>query len=175
MRWQQRATWTVVLRLTVGLAGISGIVVLGGGTALWLVEGGRPGSSLRSWGDAVWLALTTMTTVGYGDYVPVTTTGRLIAAVVIVLGVAFIGAVAAVVALAVARQVALEEERVLEADAGTLEQRLKVRLDRIEAQLNALTEGQAARSIVAAENSHGSGRNEQESGAGPDPLSDEAV
>ena len=81
----------------------------------------------------------------------------------------------AMVALAVARQVALEEERVLEADAGTLEQRLKVRLDRIEAQLNALTEGQAARSIVAAENSHGSGRNEQKSGAGPDPLSDEAV
>jgi voltage-gated potassium channel len=136
---QQRGTWTRVLRLSVVLVAVSAVVVLGGGTALWFVEGGRPPSSLRSWGDAVWLALTTMTTVGYGDHVPVTTTGRLIAAAVIVVGVAFIGAVAAVVALAVARRVALEEEQELESQAGTLEHQLEVRLDRIEAQLDALS------------------------------------
>ena len=107
-------------------------------TALLLVEGERPDSTVRSWGDALWWSLTTVTTTGYGDHVPVTTTGRLIAAAVMVTGIAVIGAVAAIVALAVARRVALEEERTLEAEAGTLEHRLELRLDRIEARLESL-------------------------------------
>ena len=135
---QQRVTRTVVLRLAVIVAGVSSLVVLGGGSALWLVEGERPDSTLRSWGDALWWSLTTMTTVGYGDHVPVTTTGRLIAAGVMVVGVAVIGAVAAIVALAVALRVAHEEELAFEAEAETLEQRLEVRLARIEAQLAGL-------------------------------------
>jgi len=52
-----------------------------------------------------------MTTVGYGDHVPVTTTGRLIAAAVMVVGVAVIGGVAAIVALGVALHIAIDEER----------------------------------------------------------------
>lgn len=135
---QQQVTWRVVIRLIAVVAGVSGLVVVGGGSALWLVEGQRPDTTLRSWADALWLSLTTMTTVGYGDHVPVTTTGRLIAAAVMVVGVAIIGAVAAVVALAVARRVALEEEQSLEAEADRLEQRLEKRLARIEAQLDAL-------------------------------------
>lgn len=135
---QQQVTWRLVLRLIAVVTGVSGLVVVGGGTALWLVEGRRPDATFSSWGDALWLALTTMTTVGYGDHVPVTTTGRLIAAAVMVVGVAIIGAVAAVVALAVTRSVALEEERALEVEANRLEQRLENRLARIEAQLAAL-------------------------------------
>lgn len=76
-----------------------------------------------------------MTTVGHGDHVPVTTAGRLVAALVMVVGVAVIGAVAAVVALTVARQVAREEERVLGAQADVLEQRLEAHLTRVEEQL----------------------------------------
>jgi hypothetical protein len=52
-----------------------------------------------------------------------------------VVGVAIIGAVAAIVALAIALHVALEEERTFEAEAETLEQRIEVRLVEIEAQL----------------------------------------
>jgi voltage-gated potassium channel Kch len=135
---QQQVTWQVVLRLIAVVTGVAGLVVLGGGTALWLVEARRPDATLDSWGDALWLALTTMTTVGYGDHIPVSVVGRLIAAAVMVVGVALIGAVAAVVALAVARRVAGEEEEVLEAEADRLEQRLEKRLARIEAQLGAL-------------------------------------
>jgi hypothetical protein len=98
----------------------------------------RARSTIRSWGDALWWSLTTLTTVGYGDHVPVTTTGRLIAAGVMVAGVAVIGAVAAIVALAVALRVAREEELAFEAAAEILEQRLDVRLARIEAQLAGL-------------------------------------
>ena len=135
---QQQLIRKVVLRLIVAVTGVSVLVVVGGGSALWQVEGQRPDATVRSWGDALWLSLTTMTTVGYGDQVPVTPMGRLIAAAVMVVGVAVIGAVAAVVALAVARGVALEEERALEAEAERLEQRVEKRLARIEAQLAAL-------------------------------------
>src|SRR5688500_3902555 len=113
-------TWSVVVRLTLVVTAVSVLVVLSGGTALWVLESEHPDGSLRTWGDAVWWALSTMTTVGYGDFVPVTTAGRLVAGFVMVVGVAIIGAVAAVVALTVARQVAREEERVLEAEAGVL-------------------------------------------------------
>jgi voltage-gated potassium channel Kch len=135
---RQQATLTIVLRLSVVVTGVSALVVLGGGTALWLVEGDRPDSTLRSWGDALWWSLTTLTTVGYGDHVPVTTAGRVIGAVVMVVGVAVIGGVAAIVAHAMALRVARQEEVAFQAGAGVLEQRLEVRLARVEAQLASL-------------------------------------
>ena len=158
---QQRVTRNVVLRLAVIVAGVSSLVVLGGGSALWLVEGERPDSTLRSWGDALWWSLTTMTTVGYGDHVPVTTTGRLIAAGVMVVGVAVIGAVAAIVALAVALRVAHEEELAFEAEAETLEQRLEVRLARIEAQLAGLDARLQAWSPASVDDAVRGGRDDQ--------------
>jgi voltage-gated potassium channel Kch len=158
---QHRLTWTVVLRLAVVVTCISSLVVLGSGSALWLVEGERPNSTMRSWGDALWWSLSTMTTVDYGDHVPVTTTGRLIAAGVMVVGVAVIGAVAAIVALAVALRVALQEERAFEAEAETLEQRLEVRLAQIEEKLAGLDTRLQAWSPASANDAVRSGRDEQ--------------
>jgi hypothetical protein len=158
---KQRLTWTVVLWLAVVVTGFASLVVFGGGTALWLVEGERPDSTIRSWGDALWWSLTTLTTVGYGDHVPVTTVGRLIAAGVMVAGVAVIGAVAAIVALGVALRVAREEELAFEAAAETLEQRLDVRLAQIEAQLAGLDARLQAWSTVSIDEAVRSGRDDQ--------------
>ena len=158
---KQRLTWTVVLWLAVVVTGFASSVVFGGGTALWVVEGERPDSTIRSWGDALWWSLTTLTTVGYGDHVPVTTTGRLIAAGVMVAGVAVIGAVAAIVALAVALRIAREEELAFEAAAEILEQRLDLRLARIEAQLAGLDARLQASSPVSVDDAIRSGRDDQ--------------
>ena len=158
---KQQLTWTVVLRLAVVVTGGAGLVVLGGGTGLWVVEGKRPDSTMRSWGDALWWSLTTLTTVGYGDQIPVTTTGRLIAAGVMVAGVAVIGAVAAIVALAVALRVARQEELAFEAAAEILEQRLDVRLARIEAQVAGLDARLQAWSTVSADDDVCSGGDDQ--------------
>ena len=135
---KQRLTWTVVLRLAVVVSCLAGLVVLGGGTALLLVEGDRPDSTVRSWGDAIWWSLTTVTTTGYGDHVPVTAAGRLIGAFVMVAGVAVIGAVAAIVSLAVTLRVVRDEELAFEEAAASLEQRLDEHLAAIATQLAGL-------------------------------------
>lgn len=46
-----------------------------------------PESNIKSGGEALWWSLVTMTTVGYGDFYPVTLGGRVIAAVLMVVGV----------------------------------------------------------------------------------------
>jgi voltage-gated potassium channel len=64
-----------------------------GALAVYQQERDAPGADMRTFGDAVWWACSTLTTVGYGDVVPVTTGGRVIAAVVMACGLALLGAV----------------------------------------------------------------------------------
>jgi voltage-gated potassium channel len=120
-------------------------VVLAGGTAVWRLEGERPGSTFHSWGDGIWWAVTTLTTVGYGDHVPETTVGRVVAALIMIMGVGVLGAVAAVVALIFATAVAIREERILEAEGRTLEARLEARLKVLDARLARIEEHLRAR------------------------------
>jgi voltage-gated potassium channel len=49
-------------------------------------------------GDALWYSLVTITTVGYGDYYPVTTGGRITAMFIMFMGVGIIGALASILA-----------------------------------------------------------------------------
>jgi len=50
-----------------------------------------PNSNIKSAEDAIWWAYVTITTVGYGDKFPVTTEGRIIAAVLMTAGVGLFG------------------------------------------------------------------------------------
>ncbi|MFD7325484.1 potassium channel family protein [Streptomyces sp. NPDC059875] len=73
--------------ITVSLLGFAGAL------AVYQHERGAPGATIRTFGDAVWWACETVTTVGYGDVTPVTTIGRVIAVGMMACGVALIGAV----------------------------------------------------------------------------------
>ena len=117
---------TTVLRLAATVTVFAAVVVLTGGSALWLVEREQPDSTVHSYGDALWWALTTLTTTGYGDHIPMTTIGRVIGAGVMVTGVAVIGAVAAVIALALTVRFARQEELAVKAEAESLEHRLEI-------------------------------------------------
>jgi voltage-gated potassium channel len=57
-----------------------------------------PESNIKSPEDAVWWAMTTITTVGYGDRYPVTTEGRFIGILLMVVGVGLFGTLAGFVA-----------------------------------------------------------------------------
>ncbi|UAA38595.1 ion transporter [Paraneptunicella aestuarii] len=54
-------------------------------------EGQVPNSNIQSAEDAIWWAFVTLTTVGYGDYYPITTGGRIVAAILCVAGIGLFG------------------------------------------------------------------------------------
>ena len=122
-------------RILTVVTAVAVAVVLVGGLGVWLAERRMPGGGIRTSGDGLWWAITTLTTTGYGDHVPVTLAGRLIGTAVMIAGVAVLGGVAAGVALVAARAVAVAEEQALEAEAETLERRLELRLDVLDARL----------------------------------------
>ena len=85
-------------RIAGSIVSIVIVVVLGSAFLMWRVEGTTDGATITSFRRAVWWAVVTTTTVGYGDYTPVTPVGRGIAIVLMILGIGLIGTVSATVA-----------------------------------------------------------------------------
>jgi voltage-gated potassium channel len=67
-------------------------------------------ANITTGGDALWWALVTITTVGYGDFFPVTTGGRITGAFVMFAGVGIIGALASILASVLVPSPKTEEE-----------------------------------------------------------------
>ncbi len=85
-------------RVVIYAAGSAIVVVFVAALAELDVERDAAGSHIRSFGEALWWAVTTITSVGYGDVTPVTFIGRCIAVGVMAAGIALIGTVAATAA-----------------------------------------------------------------------------
>ena len=86
--------------VTIGLAVTFVVLALVGAIVVRIADP----DNFPSLGLAVWWALQTVTTVGYGDVVPTTDLGRVVGAVVMVLGVSFIAFVTAGVTSVVVRR-----------------------------------------------------------------------
>lgn len=85
-------------RVTSYVIGAAVMAVGLGAVAVLDAEQDLKDANITSIGDALWWAATTVTTVGYGDRYPVTTTGRVIAVSLMIVGIALVGAVTASIA-----------------------------------------------------------------------------
>jgi voltage-gated potassium channel len=108
------------------------IAILGGGAAYAAVEKTDPTGhhTINAW-DGVWWAVTTMTTVGYGDQYPQTTGGRLIAIGLMLVGIGFV----AILTAAAAQRFMRSGERAEAEHSEVLERLDEIarRLERLEA------------------------------------------
>jgi len=77
-------------------AGIGAVIIVWVGSLMVLnAERGAPKAEITTPADAIWWSFETITTVGYGDFVPVTWNGRTIAVLIMLVGISVLGAVTA--------------------------------------------------------------------------------
>jgi voltage-gated potassium channel len=83
---------------------VASLVWLTSAAAFTIVEDVGVGRRIESFGDALWWSASTISTVGYGDIYPVTTLGRIVAVLTMIVGVSTFGVVTAKLAAWMLRQ-----------------------------------------------------------------------
>jgi voltage-gated potassium channel len=91
----RRATASLHGRIVAYVVASAGLVLLISALAVLEAERHNAQANIGTFGDALWWAVTTMSTVGYGDRYPTTTDGRVIGAGLMVAGIALLGVITA--------------------------------------------------------------------------------
>ena len=122
--WMERLT---ILRAVRSIALVVTLLVLAGAVLARLLEP----DTFDNFGLACWWAVTTVSTVGYGDVVPVTTQGRIVGTVLVLSGVSMIPLITSIVVTILATKRGYEERQ---EDARQIES-LRAQLSRIEREI----------------------------------------
>jgi voltage-gated potassium channel len=95
--FRRRSGASVRARLVISAALFVVLFVYSISLAVLAAERGAPNANITTFGDSVWWACVTLTTVGYGDVYPVTALGRVLAVVLMFGGVAIVGVATATI------------------------------------------------------------------------------
>jgi voltage-gated potassium channel len=114
-------SWVLLIVLVLNLVAAAAVLEF---------ERGNPDANIGSYPDALWWAVTTITTVGYGDRFPMSPAGRGVAVVLMVAGIAMFGVITASIA-------AYFVERKAEEDVASRLDQIIQRLDTLDARLQA--------------------------------------
>ncbi|WP_152429583.1 ion transporter [Vibrio aquimaris] len=116
------------------------VILLTIGSSLMLfVESKAPGANIQTGGDAMWWALVTISTVGYGDHFPVTNAGKILASGLIICGVGIFGMISGLITSLITSPTEIQEKRSENKERLLLEvlerqQEILIRLEKIERQ-----------------------------------------
>ena len=97
---RDRTSFTVAAMMAGGL-----IVILGVCVAVLHVEQAAKGASIQTAEDAAWWGVVTVSTVGYGHFAPITPTGRMLAVILMIVGIGLFATFAGAIANVFMRQV----------------------------------------------------------------------
>jgi voltage-gated potassium channel len=137
----RRAGGLVVRQVTLYVIAVALVVMSCSAVVVYDAERKVPGSNIHSLSDAFWWAVTTVMTVGYGDRYPVSDTGRVVASILMVTGIALVGTITAAVAsyfVRIVRQPADDQAESQRNDLSDQITALNTKVDHLTAELTAL-------------------------------------
>jgi voltage-gated potassium channel Kch len=121
------------MKKTIPLFIASGLVILLGTFVMYGIESQVPNSKIKTLLDALWWCVATVTTVGYGDIVPVSILGRVVALFYMFFGISMIAILLSVITNTFyKRRFEKEEREKREEQVNYLKNQLMERLSEIE-------------------------------------------
>jgi voltage-gated potassium channel len=112
----------------------TGSIVVGAGVLISVIDS----EEYPSIGLGIWWALQTVTTVGYGDVAPAHVSGRIVGAVVMLEGIAFIAIVTAAITSTFVARASRDYQEQLAQDELSDREFIERRFDELERKLDAL-------------------------------------
>ena len=114
------------------------VVTVGAGVLISLIDN----KEYSNVGVGLWWAIQTVTTVGYGDVTPKDVVGRVVAAVVMLYGIAFIAIVTAVITSTFVARASHEYDEAHQEEEQSDRELMETRFDELEQKLDALIAAQ---------------------------------